>query len=259
MDPAPSPACGRGETSASPHRDILIKTIDLSRDIQVIERFLYIHLGGTRRTGAGRSNNISNSGTASMQSIKAIKPAYLFALVAVIALVIILKMMNPYRKYGTQKYWESATLESVGAVPDAALKAGNKNGPVLMWASISTSNPEIIGALVQRGADINERDAIFSGTPLTGAAGYSKNPEIIRELIKSGADINIKVLNGNTALMIAAMYNTNTGIIEELVFHGADIYAKNAQGESALGLARKHNNTTAEKALLGLMKSTASI
>ncbi len=185
--------------------------------------------------------------------MKSVKPIYIVFLVAVLVLFFASKLLNPNKKYSTRQYWETATLESVREVPEAALKKGNRNGPVLMWASTSTSNSEIIKALVKRGADINERDVKFGGTALTGAASYSKNPEIIRELIKSGADKNVRAVNGATTLMIAAMYNNNPGIIEELILQGADIGEKNVKGEAALDLARTHDNKTAEKALLAAM------
>jgi len=101
-----------------------------------------------------------------------------------------------------------------------------------------------------QGADINESDGIFKGTPLTGAAGYSANPEIISELIRLGADIDVRVNNDETALMIAAQFNKNPGIIERLMSHGADINATNAQGRTALDLARAEGNNVAEEALM---------
>ncbi|NOQ14018.1 MAG: hypothetical protein GQ583_05995 [Methyloprofundus sp.] len=185
--------------------------------------------------------------------MKSIKPIYIVALVSVILLVVFIKINNPYRDYSTKKYWENSTLESVNRVPEEALKSGNKNGPVLMWAAMSTSDTEVIKELVSRGAEINEADEFFSGTPLTGAAGYSKYPEILRELVALGADINKKVNNDETALMIAAQYNKNKGIIEELVALGANISNKNKQGKTALDLAIYNNNTVAEQSLKALM------
>ena len=118
-----------------------------------------------------------------------------------------------------------------------------------MWAAMAAPDPEIISALVARGADINESDGIFKGTPLTGAAGYSSNPIIIDELIRQGADIDKERNNNEDALMIAAQYNSNPGIIERLVFHGADVTNKNTQGKTALDLAVENNNVVAKEAL----------
>ena len=111
--------------------------------------------------------------------------------------------------------------------------------------------------MVARGADINESDGIFGGTPLSGAAGYSKYPEIIEALITQGADINKTVHNRETALMIASKYNENPGIIKMLVKHGAVLERKNAQGKTALDLAREANNHVAIEELQNLIAEEA--
>ncbi len=112
--------------------------------------------------------------------MKSIKPIYLILLVVAILFVALLKITNPYREYGTMNFWQKATIESVTEIPDEALKPGNKNGPVLMWAAMASNNPDIIKALVKRGADVNEADGnIFKGTPLTGAASRASNPEVL--------------------------------------------------------------------------------
>jgi len=185
--------------------------------------------------------------------MKSIKPTYLILLLFTVFFVIFLKVSNPYRQYSTMQYWENATLASVAEVPEDALKAGNKNGPVLMWAAMGAKNPAIIKALVEKGADINEADGdVFKGTPLTGAAGYTKNPDIIVELIKLGADIDKRVNNQETALMIAAQYNKNTGIATTLVKLGAKLDDKNRQGITALEYAKLKNNQTVIKELESL-------
>lgn len=183
-----------------------------------------------------------------------IKPVYIIALVAVIIFVVALKLANPNREYSIQQFWETATIEAVAYIPEEALKPGNRNGSILMWAAMSTPDPETITALVERGTDINESDSIFLGTPLTGAAAYSKNPAVIAELVRLGADINVKVHNDDTALIIAAQYNSNAGIIEELVSQGADVNVKNEQGKTALDIAKHYKNKTAEQALMSLMQ-----
>jgi ankyrin repeat protein len=182
--------------------------------------------------------------------MEAVNPKYLIALGLVIILVMLLRVMNPHRSYSTGAYWQGATIAEVEKVPAAALEPGNKNGSVLMWAAMNVSDPAVLAALVERGADVNESDPIFTGTPLSSAAGYSKHPEIIDELIRLGADIDKYVSNGEDSLMVAAQYNVNEGIIERLVHHGADPKRTNNQGKTALDLARAKNNAVAEAALL---------
>lgn len=178
-----------------------------------------------------------------------IKPIYLIALFAVIAFALWSKITNPYFKYSTEDFWESATVESVHEIPDKALEPGNKNGSVIMFAASFSNDPEIVAALVERGVNINEVEARFSGTPLTGASAYSKNPAVIKELIRLGADINVRASNKSTALMIAAMLNSNPGIIEELISHGASVTDTNLRGKTALDLAKEYENDAAVRIL----------
>jgi len=186
--------------------------------------------------------------------MSSVNPKLLIVLVVVILIALFIKLSNPYREYSTQRYWESATIDSVYEIPDQALEEGNRNGGVLMWAAMAAKDPEIILALIQRGAKINEADGVFKGTPLTGAAGYNSNPDIIDKLIELGADINQNVNNGEDALMVAAQYSTNPEILERLVFHGADVRRTNVQGKTALDLAEESNNQMAKETLNNLMR-----
>lgn len=172
-----------------------------------------------------------------------VEPKYLIALVAVIIFAIYLKISNPYREYGTSKYWQNATVESIQEIPDGAFEPGNQNGPLLLWAAGDVSDPTIISALVERGGDINEVDAVFMGTPLMSAAASNNNPEILKEVFRLGGDINVRGQFDNTALMTAAMRNSNPEIIETLVELGAKIDDVNELGQTALTLAILAGNT----------------
>jgi ankyrin repeat protein len=184
-----------------------------------------------------------------------VKPVYVFALIAVIIFAVFLKVSNPHRKYSTQDYWVTATLQSVADIPQEALEPGNRNGPVLMWAAMAAKDPRIIEALLERGADVNESDGVFKGTPLTGAAGYSSNAEVIDVLVEHGADVNKQVHNQEDALMIAARYNNNREIIERFLYHGAKADNKNVFGKTALDIAYSNDNIAAIEVLRKYSKS----
>lgn len=179
-----------------------------------------------------------------------INPKLLILLVAVIALAAFVTLSNPHKKYSRQDFWKTATVEDVNAIPEKALLPGNKNGPVLMWAATTTSDPRIIAALVARGADVNEPDTIFSGTPLSAAAGYNSNPAIVDELVRLGADVN-KVIGSNdkTPLMIAAEMNPKREIIESLIRNGANTAYRDSTGRTAIELAIRFGNTSVVKVL----------
>ena len=181
-----------------------------------------------------------------------VNPRLLLLLVVVLGFALALKLGNPHRKYSTRQFWETATVASVADVPQKALAPGNKNGGVLMWAAMGARDPEILHALVARGADVNESDAIFGGTPISGAAGKSEHPEMIGMLKSLGADPNKRVGNGDTPAMVAARYNRTRGIIEALAAAGADMGIRNNEGHTVLQVARAHGNATVERALLAI-------
>jgi ankyrin repeat protein len=179
-----------------------------------------------------------------------VNPKLLALLGAVILIALFVKLGNPHREYSTRQFWEKATVATVADVPQKALLRGNRNGSVLMWAAMGAKDPAILEALVERGADVDETDPVFSGTPMSAAAGKSSHPEMIGMLKKLGADPDKRVNNGETPAMVAAQYNRTPGIIEALREAGADLEARNAQGRTALDLAREAGNTVVEQALL---------
>jgi len=177
-------------------------------------------------------------------------PKLLALLAVVIAGALALKLANPDRKYSTRQFWERASVATVADVPQRALARGNHNGGVLMWAAMGARDPAILDALVGRGAGVNEADVVFGGTPLSSAAGKSDHPEMIGALVRLGGDVNQRVNNGETPAMVAAQYNRTPGIIEALDAAGADFAARNFQGKTALDLAREAENTVVMQALL---------
>lgn len=183
-----------------------------------------------------------------------VSPKLFLLLLLTLLIAFLANPFDPNKKYSSSKFWKSATLESVSEIPKEVLSPGNTNGPVLMWAAGITDDVRIISALVDRGADVNDADPIFLGTPLTAAASDNPNTKIIDELMKLGADINKTVNNNEDALMLAARFNNNPQIIETLFSHGANIKHKNDDGKTALDLAISHGNSVAENALRKLMK-----
>jgi len=182
-----------------------------------------------------------------------IRPIYIILLLITIIFVVKIKLNNPYRDFSTMKYWESATVESVYEIPDEALELGNKNGPIIMWAAMGIQDTKILKALIDRGADVNESDGVFKGTPLSAAAAYARKPEIVTELIKLGAVIltlleqgsilEEKNPNSETALMLAAKSNPSKEIIDVLIKSGAKLEQRNSNNETALLIAAIHNTT----------------
>ncbi len=164
-------------------------------------------------------------------------------------------LSNPLRQFSTEAYWRDATLSDVELVPQEALEPGNKNGPVLMWAAAVTKNPDIIAALVKRGADVNaadfratsshgkiHSDERIQATALSAAAFKSTTPEIIEELFRQGAKLDTRHSYGRTALMIAASSNRDERITAVLLELGADPLLVSDRGKTALDIAMESNN-----------------
>ena len=149
---------------------------------------------------------------------------------------------NPYQKFSTERYWESATLEDVAEIPDEALQAGNKNGPVLMWAASVVTNPKLIEALLARGASINERDQFSKATALSAAAYQNPTKEVMVTLLDNGALVNI-VLGKlqKTPLLLAAEQNS-AEITALLIENGANIKHSDASSRTAADIAQIFNN-----------------
>lgn len=135
----------------------------------------------------------------------------------------------------------------------------NEGYSLLMAASSSTSNPEIINFLIEKGNDVNYAD--FDGnTALIYAAEYNKNPEIINTLIERGANINVQNIDKMSAINSAAAKNQNPKILETLIKHGAIvdentlIWAKENENPSVLTFLEKYleQKSKSSKKILGL-------
>ena len=65
------------------------------------------------------------------------------------------------------------------------------------------------------------------------AAWFNPNPEVTGAFLKAGADVNVQNNRGETPLMYAAMYNKNPEVITTLLTAGADVKAEDLPGKAA--------------------------
>ena len=147
--------------------------------------------------------------------------------------------------------------------------------------AVMRGDAEALAALLERGADVNARQAdgatalhwaahrddadavrrlLAAGADVTAAnragmtpllpASVAGNAEMIRMLLEAGADPNETFSNGETALMLAARTG-RADAIEALIEHGAEIEAREAlRGTTALMWAAAYSNPEAVRALL---------
>jgi hypothetical protein len=145
----------------------------------------------------------------------------------------------------------------------------NKAGWSALMIAASKGNMEMLSLLIEKGADVDEKNTQQGQTPLIFAAHWG-HADVLRLLIEQGADVNIQMDDGWTALidsismdksdvakiliesgadinvksrdgwtaLIAAAYKNNGEIVSLLIKHGADVNAKNAKNRTALDLAK---------------------
>jgi ankyrin repeat protein len=118
-----------------------------------------------------------------------------------------------------------------GSYPNARDGSGKT---ALMWAA-QGRKPNILQALIAKGADVNARDK-QDRTALLWAVLYER-PANIEALLAKGVDVNVKAKGGVTALMLAAQAG-RADILKLLIAKGADANAKDQHGRSVLWMAR---------------------
>ena len=76
------------------------------------------------------------------------------------------------------------------------------------------SDPAVVQALVEKGADVNAK-AEDGATPLIIAVGRG-DPKVVKALLDNGADANAKDKNGRTALMRASFFALGSSSHQEI-------------------------------------------
>ena len=106
--------------------------------------------------------------------------------------------------------------------------------------ALRQNNRQIASLLIQRGANLNRREAVVS--PFLYFV-KSRNPDIklLDLLIRAGADINETDGEGNTALMFSVL-SSNMELIQALLKHKPNKQAKNTFNKTALKLAKEMKN-----------------
>ncbi|MBR6412161.1 MAG: ankyrin repeat domain-containing protein [Alphaproteobacteria bacterium] len=136
---------------------------------------------------------------------------------------------------------------------DIKAKTEGKESSVLMVCSMFSQSPDIIQALIDEGAIVNERTP-ESWTALMSAAA-NQNPEIVKVLIKNGADVRAKWKGGNaTALMYACRINPNRDVILALIEGGSDIKAKDNGGKTAYDWLKTNPDLKDDQELLNKLR-----
>ena len=97
--------------------------------------------------------------------------------------------------------------------------------------AIMTNNLEAVKQHIEVGTDLNKKEQMSGSTPLISAVSFGRK-EITKALIDAGADLNQKNNDGSTALHAAAFF-CNIEIVQMLLDAKADKSLKNNYGATA--------------------------
>lgn len=128
-----------------------------------------------------------------------------------------------------------------GADPNAVgfyVHYGNFTPLMFAIRSKSENRLKVIDALLAGGAELNSKRAIR--TPLMVAI-ENNDPDIIEALVKRGADVNGRGGSDITPLMFAAIGGTPR-VVQALLDAGADVSLRDNEGKTALTFA-EHDKT----------------
>jgi len=113
-------------------------------------------------------------------------------------------------------------------------------------AAYPASNPAVMAALLDMGADPNPRGRF----PLVGTAAFQGHLDTVRLLIDRGANLQTTGQHAVTPLMMAAAApRPDPAIVELLIERGADLEARDEAGRTALDWAMLHGETPAVRVL----------
>ena len=137
-------------------------------------------------------------------------------------------------------FWKEATpatiadcVQDMGFVMGFSVKDRDDFGSTpLFYAAGFATNPDVVVALIEAGADVNSRN--LGGNTSLCSLLISPDPDIITALIKAGANANAKDYFKRTPLHYAAARNRNTYVFNVLIAAGADVNARDEDGATPL-------------------------
>ncbi len=136
-----------------------------------------------------------------------------------------------------------------GADPNVKRIDYNSNGCTALMVAAQRGDIEVMRALIEKGAKINE-SCRNSDSALTWAV-KGKNPQAVKYLLDAGAEINIFGPQGERIIPEAAA-NRNIELLKLLIDEGFPIDGKNSYGDTALTVVmeRIYNSIEFVKLLL---------
>jgi ankyrin repeat protein len=149
----------------------------------------------------------------------------------------------------------------IAAGADAnAMGATSHYGGFFAWmAALNHCNKnwlEIFDAMIPAGVELNPKSIHFS--PLGYAISKQKDPEMIQALLKRGANVNMRDSEtSETPLIFAAKYSS-VDVVKALVGAGADVNARNDNGKTVLTIAENSSENGWQREIVLLLKKAGA-
>lgn len=148
---------------------------------------------------------------------------------------------------------EAAALKALADGADAKARESRPapfdpqgRGHTALYLAMRIHSRRLVGELIARGADVNERYEA-GATPLMQAVAL-QNPEAAAVLLENGADVRPQASDGSTALHYACL-TPGDRLTRLLVEHGAPVNVRDRAGNTPLALAKARKNEAAARFL----------
>ena len=122
--------------------------------------------------------------------------------------------------------------ELIRLLVEKGAKVNDPKDPPIHWAG----KPEAAKALLEAGADVNQRNANGETALHLAMSAWSPTAETVKLLLEAGADVKAKSATGATPLH-AAIQLGKPEIAKLLIAAGAEVDAKDNQGDTPLSVA----------------------
>ncbi|MBQ9565109.1 MAG: ankyrin repeat domain-containing protein [Synergistaceae bacterium] len=121
------------------------------------------------------------------------------------------------------------------------INARDKDGATPLMLAARDNAPDVVEALLERGAYINAKDN-EGRTALMYAAAYNRDYKVLKVLLEAGASANARDKSGRTPLMHAAEHNANPLVVRDLLKARAFVNARTEGGKTPLAFAALRGN-----------------
>ena len=137
---------------------------------------------------------------------------------SLLASVTVTPLQTPCAGWTTGAFWAVADPATVRACLSEGYSVDHRffaGATPLHWAARSSDDPEVLGVLIEAGADL---EAVTEArlTPLHWAARYNRSPAVVGVLLEYEANVYARTWHGRTPLHLAALVNENPAVVAEL-------------------------------------------